>query len=54
MCPGKDDYAILEESMGNAERGATQPMSHEGLVGHLRGEEFRFIRGFVITQLTGK
>ena len=39
MRPGKDDYVILEKSMEDAEKGfATQPMSHEELVGHLRGE----------------
>ena len=37
--PGKDSYVILEKSMEDAAKGfATQPMSHEELVGHLRGE----------------
>ena len=45
MRPGKDDHVILEKSMVNAEKGfATQPMSHEELVSHLKGEEFRLIR----------
>ena len=55
MRPGKDDYVILEKSMEDAKKGfATQPMSHEELVNHLRGGEFRLIRRFVITQSTGK
>ena len=55
MHPGKDDYVILEKSMVDAVKGfATQPMSYEELVKHLRGEEFRLIRRFVITQATGK
>jgi len=55
MHPGKDDQVILAKSMVDAERGfATQPMSHAELVSHLKGEEFRLIRRFVITQSTGK
>ena len=43
--PGKDDQVILEKSMVDAERGfATQLMSYEELVKHLRGEESRLIR----------
>ena len=54
MHPGKDDYVILEKSTVDAEKGfATQPMSHEELVKHLKGKEFRLIRRFVITQSTG-
>ena len=55
MHPGKDDAVILEKSMVDAQRGfATQPMSHEELIKHLGGKEFRLIRRFVITQATGK
>ena len=55
MRPGKDDHVILEKSMEDVYKGfATQPMLHEELVSHLKGEEFRLIRRFVITQSTGK
>ena len=55
MRPGKDDRIILEKSLVDADKGfATQPMSHAELVTHLKGEEFRLIRRFVITQSTGK
>ena len=55
MRPGKDDRVILEKSLVDADKGfATQPMSHAELVTHLKGEEFRLIRRFVITQSTGK
>ena len=55
MHPGKDDYVILEKSTVDAEKGfATQPMSHEELVKHSEGQDFRLIRRFVITQSTGK
>jgi hypothetical protein len=55
MRPGKDDNVILEKSMVDATKGfATQPMSHNELLNHLKGDEFRLIRRFVITQSAGK
>jgi len=35
-------------------RCATQLMSHEELIKHLGGKEFRLVRRFVVTQATGK
>ena len=55
MRPGKDDCIILEKSLEDSRKGfATQPLDLDMLHTQLRGEEFRLIRRFVITQSTGK
>jgi hypothetical protein len=55
MRPGKNDGIILEKSLEDARKGfATQPLTKDQLHEYLRGENFRLIRRFVITQSTGK
>ena len=55
MRPGEDDKVILEKSTKDVDKGfATEPMSYSELITHLKGERFRLIRRFVITQSTGK
>ena len=55
MRPGKDDGVILEKSLEDARKGfATPPLDLEELQAQLKGEEFRLIKRFVITQSIGK